>query len=235
MSKGLIIQSSWSKPEDVIINDSSCKKCIPDNDTLSFSDKVEEILSVYNESRLSSGVSIFTKQWEFPRNEIHRKGLLHTGAQIWVYTPKGDVLIQKRASTVLSSRGLLDASAAWHIPSGFTVRDGWVRELKQEIGLIVKPQDLSLIGNYRKETKKITESGYQHNNEIDQVFLVLYDGSLSDLKKQDSEVEKLIFIPIEQLEQDWNNPEILARYTSRSEMYRFMVISSIKQILWFTK
>lgn len=94
-----------------------------------------------------------------------------------------------------------------------------------------KPEDLLHIGNYRRETKKITTSGFQHNNEINKVFLLKYEGGIHELKKQKSEVSELTFITLEQLEDDWKNPQTIALYTSKGEQYRQMVLMNIKNIL----
>lgn len=49
------------------------------------------------------------------------------------------------------------------------------------------------------------ENGW-HNNELDGIFLLQYDGKAEDLTLQAEEVAEVKFIPIDQLEAEWKNP-----------------------------
>lgn len=225
-----ILQAVWYDTEKAVIHDDT--EIAIDKISKKTRKNIGEILDIYSEHMYRDGKRIYIKKERMEREEAHRMGALHTGAQIWIYNSKGQVLLQKRAITVKSSPGLLDTSVAWHIISGETIISGGLLELQQEIGLKAGPENLVHIGNYRRETKKTTVMWIQHNNEINKVFLLRYEGDLSTLRKQKSEVSELKFVALEQLEEDWNNPETLALYTSKGEQYRQMVLLNIKKALW---
>lgn len=225
-----IIQAVWHGIEEIVIHDDA--KIVIDKISKKIRKKAGEILDIYSEYMYHDGKRIYVKKEQMEREEAHRMGALHAGAQIWIYNSKGQVLLQKRAITVKSSPWLLDTSVAWHIISGETIISGGLLELQQEIGLKVESKDLIHIGNYRRETKKMTAVWLQHNNEINKVFLLQYEGELSAFRKQESEVSELKFVALERLEEDWNDPETLVLYTSKGEQYRQMVLLNIKKVLW---
>ncbi len=226
-----IIQDNWYALAAVEIQDYPTNQA--DAITEKTAGKVWEILDIYDEHTDKNGKKIYTKKWQMEREEAHKVGALHTGAQIWIYNSNGQVLLQKRAMTVASSPWLLDTSAAWHVKNGKTIITGALDELREEISMIRKSEDLLYIGNYRRETKKMTEIGLQHNNEINKVFLLNYEGSIQSLKVQKEEVSEIKFIALEELESDWKNPRTLALYTSKSQQYREMILLNIKKILWW--
>ena len=48
---------------------------------------------------------------------------------------------------------------------------------------------------------------------------------------QEEEVEELRFVSVEELENDWNNETKLELYVPKSQEYRTMVISGVKEAL----
>ena len=80
------------------------------------------------------------------KSVIHSKGYYHNTVHIWFYTKKGDILLQQRAKTKAIYPLLWDVSVAGHIDAGETLTSGAVREIKEEIGLMVSESDLHKIG-----------------------------------------------------------------------------------------
>lgn len=225
-----IIQANWLNIEDVVIQDDI--KNTANNITYQTWRKVEKMLDIYSEQIIESWKRLYKKIGKMGREEAHSIGALHTGAQIWIYNSKWQVLLQKRSMQVRSSRWLFDTSVAWHIESDETILSGWLREIREEISLSVKAEDLFHIGNYRRETKKWTGKDIIYNNEINKVFLLQYEWEFWALLKQEEEVSELNLITLKKLEEDWSNPNSLLLYTSKGEQYRQMVILNIKKILW---
>ena len=160
--------------------------------------------------------------------EIHELGLWHMAAHIWIYNSKGEILLQLRARDKDSFPGLLDISVAGHVDSGETPLEAAVREMKEEIGLSVEPEQLDLI-NIRRVSNFIKEIKWQ-NNEIDYVYLYKFDRNISDLSMEDNEVEKLELILIDKFEKDINDPNELRKYVPHGDYYK-MIIEKIREIL----
>jgi isopentenyldiphosphate isomerase len=73
-----------------------------------------------------------------PRNEVHRLGLLHRAVHVLVFNARGEVFLQKRSMTKDREPGKWDSSSSGHVDSGEDYDACAVRELREEIGLIVQ-------------------------------------------------------------------------------------------------
>jgi isopentenyl-diphosphate delta-isomerase type 1 len=71
------------------------------------------------------------------RREVHRTGLRHRAVHVFVFNSRGEVFLQKRSLTKDSSPGLWESSASGHLDCGEDYDACAVRELKEEIGLIL--------------------------------------------------------------------------------------------------
>lgn len=89
----------------------------------------EEIFDVVNERDEVIG--------QAPRREVHRTGLRHRAVHVFVFNARGEVFLQKRSMSKDSSPGLWDSSASGHLDSGEDYDACAVRELREEIGLVV--------------------------------------------------------------------------------------------------
>lgn len=69
------------------------------------------------------------------RGEVHAKGLLHRSAHIWVFNPRGELFLQKRAMTKDENPGYWDSSAAGHLNAGEGYLASAHRELMEELGI----------------------------------------------------------------------------------------------------
>jgi isopentenyl-diphosphate delta-isomerase type 1 len=69
------------------------------------------------------------------RGEVHARGLLHRSVHIWVFNPKGELFLQKRAMTKDENPGYWDSSAAGHVNAGEEYRLSADRELMEELGI----------------------------------------------------------------------------------------------------
>ena len=72
-----------------------------------------------------------------PRREVHRAGLMHRAIHVFVFNARGEIFLQKRSMSKDSSPGLWDSSASGHLDSGEDYDACAVRELREEIGLVV--------------------------------------------------------------------------------------------------
>jgi isopentenyldiphosphate isomerase len=72
-----------------------------------------------------------------PRREVHRLGLKHRATHVLVFNSRGEVFLQKRSMKKDRQPGVWDSSVSGHVDSGEDYDACAVRELREEIGLIV--------------------------------------------------------------------------------------------------
>jgi isopentenyl-diphosphate delta-isomerase type 1 len=77
------------------------------------------------------------------RGEAQQKGLLHRIARIVVYDENGNVLLQKRSSSRPTWPNCWDNSAAGHVDVGEDYITAARRELKEELGVDGKPEEIA--------------------------------------------------------------------------------------------
>ena len=80
----------------------------------------------------------------------HREGSLHATVHMWIVRPNEksgyDVLLQKRSQTKDSNPGSYDISSAGHVDAGDEILESAIRELKEELDIEAKPEELHYIG-----------------------------------------------------------------------------------------
>jgi isopentenyl-diphosphate Delta-isomerase len=71
------------------------------------------------------------------RREVHRLGLKHRAIHVLVFNRRGEVFLQKRSMTKDTFPGAWDSSASGHLDTREDYDACAVRELREEIGLVV--------------------------------------------------------------------------------------------------
>jgi len=99
-------------------------------------DMSEEIFDVVNDRDEVVGQS--------PRTVVHRDGLRHRAVHVLVFNARGCVFLQKRSMTKDTFPGAWDSSASGHVDTGEDYDACAIRELREEIGLVLDapPQQL---------------------------------------------------------------------------------------------
>ena len=72
------------------------------------------------------------------RAEVHRLGLRHRAVHVLVFNRRGEVFLQKRSHLKDTFPGAWDSSASGHLDSGEEYDACAVRELREEIGLLIE-------------------------------------------------------------------------------------------------
>lgn len=99
-----------------------------------------EKLNIYDENQNHLGIET--------REEVHRKGHWHETFHCWIVSQEegaGRIHLQLRSSNKKDFPGLLDITAAGHLLSTETVREG-MREVEEELGLALDFEDLVPLG-----------------------------------------------------------------------------------------
>ena len=72
-----------------------------------------------------------------PRSLVHQLGLLHRAVHVLVFNSRGQIFLQKRSMMKDRQPGLWDSSASGHVDSGEDYDTTAVREVREEIGLVL--------------------------------------------------------------------------------------------------
>jgi len=141
---------------------------------------VDELLDILDESGQPAGKVV-------PKSEAHRLGLWHRCFHCWIYGSDSEgpyLLLQRRAAAKDTWPNYLDVTAAGHLTAGEAILDG-LREVEEELGLLVAPERLIPLG-----TRKIEQDiPGGCDREFHEVFLVFDATPPGDLRLQKEEVD----------------------------------------------
>ena len=129
------------------------------------------------------------------KSEAHRLGLWHQCFHCWVAGSDAEgpyLLVQRRAQQKDTWPGYLDVTAAGHLRSGEGVMDG-LRELEEELRISAEPESLMPLGTRRIE-QDIPEGC---DREFHEVFLLPDSTPPRELRLQESEVDAVLRIPLD--------------------------------------
>lgn len=71
------------------------------------------------------------------RREVHRLGLMHRAVHVLVFNGRGQLFLQKRSMKKDTFPGAWDSSASGHLDAGEDYDACAIRELREEIGLVI--------------------------------------------------------------------------------------------------
>lgn len=118
--------------------------------------------------------------------KVHREGLRHRTAHIWIVDGAENILLQKRSASMRFFPNHWDATVGGHIDSGETSKEAALREMREEIGLQVPESAFVPIGSFSGRIEN--EDGSHIENELVDVFVVRLDIRPSDLSIDAGEV-----------------------------------------------
>ena len=160
---------------------------------------------LYDKDRKLTGEFIF-------KGEPIPKGKFIIVILVMIQNSKGEFLIQKRSK----QKGGKFAATGGHVKSGQTSVEGMIDEIQEEIGLVVKPEELELLYTAREDEQD--------------VFFDLYymkkDFEISDLILQKEEVEAASWKTIEEIDELIKNDMFLINHAE--EVYRTIDILKSK-------
>lgn len=136
------------------------------------------------------------------RTQVHLDGDLHGTSHVWLVrykeNNKFDILLQKRSAKKDAYAGCFDISSAGHIPAGSDYRESAVRELEEELGIKVRPEQLKFIGMHDGEMKAQFDGRPFHNHEISAVYIYDEPVDEADFVLQEEEVESVMWIDFDE-------------------------------------
>ena len=151
---------------------------------------MEEIFDILDENGDVTGETA-------PRSYVHKNGLYHRTAHIWLIKDK-KVLLQRRSHDKDSFPGRLDISSAGHISAGEEPLTSAVRELYEELGIKAEPSELELLGKISRHYVKEFYGEIFDDRELAFVYLFTGNFELSRIKVQQSEISEVGLYTLEE-------------------------------------
>lgn len=149
---------------------------------------------------------------------VHDQELWHQVALVWIYNSQGEVLLQHRTVDRDAFVNVWDVSANGHIRAGDSAIASAVRELREELGIQVRPNELTEIGRVADEFPLVDGKTHREHAII---FLVHCDVNLERMEFQTAGVDGARWMNLRDLAADMDNPETRTQYSSRNpEVYR---------------
>jgi isopentenyl-diphosphate delta-isomerase len=111
-----------------------------------------------------------------PRSKVHREGLWHRAANVFLFMPDGKLLIQRRQLSKDVWPGAWDLSVAEHLKPGESFEDGAKRGLREELG--VEGVEIERLGGVAKSRLEV-EASEVRDFEFQQSFRATFDGKVS--------------------------------------------------------
>ncbi|MGC4189870.1 MAG: NUDIX domain-containing protein [Thermomicrobiales bacterium] len=129
------------------------------------------------------------------RADVHRDGDWHRSIHVWIYgIDDGEpfLLFQRRGLDKDTWPGVLDATAAGHLAAGEDVPDAF-REIDEELGIAPAPDRLRWIGTRVCANEQPPDT---LDRELQEVFLLREDASLTTYRPNPAEVDSLVKLPL---------------------------------------
>ena len=139
-----------------------------------------EYLDIYDENQNYLGKE--------ERGIVHRDALWHNTIHCWLYDKQGNIYFQIR-----KDEGKLYTTASGHVLSGETVKQGFGREIKEEIGLKVNYEEASLVNVNKFVIDLVKKDGSLYRDRaFSNVYVYKYDGNDTDFNFDENELQGLV-------------------------------------------
>lgn len=110
------------------------------------------------------------------RSVVHAQGLRHRTAHVWLIKnldTAPEILLQKRSDDKDSFPGRYDISSAGHILAGTDFVTSAVRELKEELGVDIAPEQLIYCGQLSDRYETQFYGKTFRDNQVSNVYILL--------------------------------------------------------------
>lgn len=161
------------------------------------------------------------------KSEAHKNGWYHNTIHLWLFTNKGEILLQQRSHKKTIHPLLWDVSAAGHIDAGESFTEAALRETREELGLQLEANQLTKVGTFLHETNY----GTIQDNEFHQVFIAELKPPLETLTPLEEEVEAIKLVNFKEFEYLLHNSETNQHFIPTNKSYYNFILETIKSTL----
>ncbi len=148
------------------------------------------------------------------RDIVHAKGLWHREIAVWIMNEKGEVLLQKRSPNKKQGANNWSTSCAGHIDIGEEPIKSAIREIREELGIPVKEDDLKHL--FTAKNKRVLTNSF--NNIFCYLYFLKVNTSIEEFTIDTEEVSEIKYIPFEEFEQLVKDKPANAPFTAREYM-----------------
>ena len=180
---------------------------------------MDEYIDIVDENGLPTGKTAL-------KSEAHQNGWYHNTVHLWLYTAKGEILLQQRSHKKTIHPLLWDVSVAGHIDAGENFTTAAVRETKEEIGLDLNEDELEKIATELHKSEY--DSGQIKDYEFHQIFIAELGTDIIKLKPNQDEVEALKLVNFKQFEELLEQSESNSHFIASNKNYYLFVLKTIK-------
>lgn len=141
-----------------------------------------EYLDIYDENKNYLGKE--------ERSVVHREALWHNTIHCWLYDKEGNIYFQIR-----KEEEKLYTTASGHILSGETIKEGFGREIKEEIGIDIDYNKALFVNVYKFiMDKKKNDGSIFRDRAFSNVYVCEFNGKIEDFNFDKNEVIGLVKI-----------------------------------------
>lgn len=174
---------------------------------------MEELIDVLNEDGTKTGEVV-------TRKEVHERGLWHRIVVIAVIDKERHLLMQQRSKYVKTNPEKWDVSVAGHVSAGQTSMGAAIREVKEEIGLEIKQEELTYITTYSEPTRR---QGDIIDNQFFDFYIVIKPKiEIESIHIQESEVENVKLCDLEEVKDKLENNMVVKRDIVYKEILQYL-------------
>lgn len=153
------------------------------------SDVMTEVIDVLDEEGNATGETL-------TKDEIYKQGKWHKSVHIWIMNDDKELLVQKRNPMKKTFPNLWAISAAGHVMAGETSIKSGIRELKEELDVDAKEEELE----YLFTIKRVQPYRDSYIRVFDDVYLLKRDLNVNKTKLQVEELTDIKYVYYEYLE-----------------------------------
>lgn len=122
------------------------------------------------------------------RDVVHRDGLWHKTVHCWLYDKKGNIYFQIR-----KDEGTFYTTASGHIKADESVKEGFFREIKEEIGIEVNIEKAILVNIVNFKLDRVNQDGSIFKDRaFANVYICDFEDDINSFNFDPSEVSGLV-------------------------------------------
>ena len=141
------------------------------------------------------------------------EGFAHLGVDAWIVNSNNEILIQKRSANKINSPNVW-AMTGGSVMAGEKSEDAMVREIKEELGIEIKKEELEVIKRYKVKHK---ESSLVFLD----TYLIRKNINIDDVKIQEEELSEVKWTTWEECEEIYNDGQFMRfRWEAVREMLK---------------